>query len=417
MTKKTRIKKKPTTKKMPTIAVCMMVKDEEKNLPRILDSVKKMKLDDELLIFDTGSTDRTVEIAESYGAKMVEVDDLDEYFEQTEFGKKINFSKARNRSFADAKSDWVLLVDADEELKGSSKNLRMFLRNLDPQHQAVALQFHDIQQGKVHVKFPPPRIFRKGHIEYRGIVHNSPHGFNEPVILFHEIEVHHYGFDLTPEQKQEKTDRTLGLLLKRLEINPSDYGVFFYLAQIYGDLQNFDRCIEYAVKYIRNEQYIERFNHAIYFTLVQACIHADKPEMADKWLAEALRQMPQDIDIAMALVDYGVWQKKPHVVAAAAEKFVAAYESMSSNVLSMGSRFVYNFNSHALIKVLFHLSLIRLSQGVAIMERMIPEMANIEEDLAQNVKKDLIREIGKVKKANWVTFEMEKIEWGLNSKN
>jgi glycosyltransferase involved in cell wall biosynthesis len=412
MTKKKSIKRTPVDKSvMPTIAVCMMVRDEEKNLPRILASVKKLGLTDELWIFDTGSSDRTVEVAKSYGANIIEVEDLDSYFEPTQWGKKINFSKARNRSFADATTDWILLVDADEELKGNTGKLRSFLKNLPPENNAVAIQFSDIQQGHVHVKFPPPRIFRRGQIEYRGIVHNSPHGFREPVILFHDLEVHHYGFDLTPEAKQEKTDRTLGLLLRRLEINPSDHGVFFYLSQIYGDLQNFDRCIEYAIKYIRNEPYIERFNQAIYFTLVQACIKADRPEMADKWLAEAMKSMPQDIDIAMALVDYGVWQKKAHIVAAAGEKFIMAYEKMMNDVLSMGSRFVYNFNSHALIKVLFHMSLIRLSQGVAIMEKLREELPKIEKELADDVRDDLIREIGKVKVTDspWVAFKMEAI--------
>ena len=198
-------------------------------------------------------------------------------------------------------------------------------------------------------------------------------------------------------------------MLRRLEINPSDHGVFFYLSQIYGDLQDYDRCIEYAIKYIRNEPYIERFNQAIYFTLVQACIQADKPEMADKWLAEAVKSMPQDIDIAMALVDYGVWQKKAHIVAAAGEKYIKAYDQMMGDVLSMGSRFVYNFNSHALIKVLFHLSLIRMSQGVAIMEKLREELPKIDEDLIGKVKLDLAREVEKIKKTDWVTFEMENI--------
>ena len=232
MKKKSISKKVKPKAKAPTISVCMMVRNEEENLPRILGSVKKIVAPDELMIFDTGSTDNTVEIAKNWGAKIVEVDNLDEYFEPTQWGKKINFSKARNRSFADASSDWVLLVDADEELVGNADKLRTFLGNMAPENDAVAIQFSDIQDGKVHVKFPPPRIFRKGHIEYKGIVHNSPHGFKEPVILFHDLEVHHYGFDLTPEEKKKKTDRTLGLLLRRLEINPSEHGVFFYLAQI-----------------------------------------------------------------------------------------------------------------------------------------------------------------------------------------
>jgi glycosyltransferase involved in cell wall biosynthesis len=411
--KKKSIKTEPVERSQnPTISICMMVRNEENNLPRLLDSVKKFKLDDELLVFDTGSDDLTVEVAESYGARMIgpaEGETLDDYFEPTQWGKKINFSKARNRSFAEAKSDWILLVDADEELVGDAEKLRVFLKNLKPENDAVAIQFSDIQKGKVHVKFPPPRIFRRGHIEYRGIVHNSPYKFKEPVILFHDLEVHHFGFDLTPEQKKEKTDRTLGLLLRRLEINPSDHGVFFYLAQIYGDLQDYDRCIEYAIKYIRNEPYIERFNQAIFFTLVQACIQADKPEMADKWLAEAVRSMPQDIDIAMALVDYGVWQKKAHIVAAAGEKYIKAYDEMMRNVLSMGSRFVYNFNPHALIKVLFHLSLIRLSQGVAIMEKLREELPKIEPELVVDVKADLVREVDKIIATDWVEFKMGEI--------
>ena len=407
MNKKKKISRKVMPKKDQTIATCMMVRNEEENLPRILDSVKKFDVADELWIFDTGSTDRTIEICQSYGANVIEVDDLSEYFVKTQWGDKINFSKARNRSFADATTDWVLLVDADEELMGDSKNLKKFLKNLDPANDAVAIVFEDIQKGKTHVRFPPPRIFRRGHIEYRGIVHNSPFGFKEPVILFHDLKVVHYGFDLTPEQKQEKTERTMGLLLKRLEIDPSDHGAYFYLAQIYGDQHNCDRCIEYCIKYIRNEQYIKRFNVAIYFTLVQACIQADKPEMADKWLAEAMRTLPQDIDIAMALVDYGVWQKKPHIVSAAAEKFIVAYEHMLQNVLSMGSRFVYNFNEYALTKVLFHLGLIRLSQGVNVMEKLRGTIGGIDQETADNVRKDISREVENIKDVDWMAFDVE----------
>ncbi len=52
----------------PSISLCMIVKDEEHNLPRCLDSV--VDVVDEIIIVDTGSTDRTVEIAKSYGAKV-----------------------------------------------------------------------------------------------------------------------------------------------------------------------------------------------------------------------------------------------------------------------------------------------------------------------------------------------------------
>jgi glycosyltransferase involved in cell wall biosynthesis len=412
------IKKFKTKSKLPTISVCMMVKNEEKNLPRILDSINDLKLADELMIFDTGSTDKTVEVARSYGAKMVEVENVDDYFVDTKWGKKINFSKARNRSFADAKSDWLLLVDADEQLVESEEvklntpvhlALKRFLRDLKPDNSAVALIFVDKQQGRDVVRFPPPRIFRRGKVEFRRMVHNSPYGFKEPVILFKGLEVHHFGFDLNKEEKQEKRERTLGLLLKNLEMYPEDHSVYFYMAQIYGDEKEFERCIEYCIKYIRNEPYIERFNPSIYYTLVQACIAGNQRDMADKWLAEAMEKLPEDVDIAMALIDYGVWQKKPHIVTAACEKFLLSYDKMEKDVLSMGSRFVYNFNEFSLMKCLFHLFMIRISQGVGLGNKIKEMLPKVDPELAAGIRDDITREIGKVKPADWVKWEMGEI--------
>ena len=85
-----------------TISLCMIVKDEEEFLPGCLESVKEAV--DEIIIVDTGSTDRTVEIAKSYGAKV--------YFHPWEN----DFSKARNYSISYATGDWIMYLDADEEL-------------------------------------------------------------------------------------------------------------------------------------------------------------------------------------------------------------------------------------------------------------------------------------------------------------
>ena len=419
MAKKGEKKKSTKTAKMnleknPKISVCMMVKDEEKNLGRLLDSVVEMGLDDEICIFDTGSTDKTIEIAESYGAVMIapaEGETLDDYFQQTEFGKKIDFSKARNRSMSAATGDWVLLLDADEKLEGSAKGLRKFLRQLQNEYDAVALLFRDMQSDDEHVRFPPPRIFRTGAVTFENIVHNKP-VFREPAVFFDGLEVHHYGFDFeaNPEMKQQKYERTLGLLRKRLADDPTDYQVYFYMAMLEGDHADYDRCIEYCIKYIRNKETVGRFNPSIYFTLVQSCMAADRPEMADKWLGEALRELPTDCDIAMAAVDYGVWKNKPHIVAMAAEKFIAAYETMKTDPLHMGSRFCFNFNRKALIKVLFHLGMIRLSQGVNVMEKLEAENAEMPEDLMPLVKKDIKNNLEKLEnKVAWILFDESKI--------
>jgi glycosyltransferase involved in cell wall biosynthesis len=392
----------------------MMIKDEENNLPRILESVKAMGLDDEINIFDTGSSDRSIEICKSFGAKMIELNEgetLDNYFEQTEFGKKINFSKARNKSMSKATGEWLLLLDADEKLEGSADGLRKFLRQLPNEYEAIALQFIDMQSAAEHVRFPPPRIYRNGKVEFKGIVHNWP-AFKEPAIFFDGLEVHHFGFDFekNPELKQAKYERTLGLLRKRLADNPTDYQVYFYLAMLEGDHADYDRCIEFCIKYIRNQNDLKRFNPSIYFTLVQSCMASNNVEMADKWLGEAIKELPSDVDIAMACVDYGVWQNKPHIVAAGGEKFVVAYEKFKADPLLMGSRFCFNFNEKALVKVLFHLGMIRLSQGVNIMEKLEATLKDLPEDLAGLVKKDIRDNYKKIDgKVAWIIFDKDKM--------
>jgi len=84
----------------PSLSVVMIVKNEEKDLPRCLESIKDIAT--EIVILDTGSTDNTVEIAKSFGARV-------EYFEWCN-----DFSAARNESLKYATSDWILRMDADE---------------------------------------------------------------------------------------------------------------------------------------------------------------------------------------------------------------------------------------------------------------------------------------------------------------
>ena len=88
------------TKKKPSVSLCMIVKNEEKFLPQCLDSLKPIV--DEIIVVDTGSTDRTKDIATVYGAQV--------------FGFNWNddFAAARNFSIAKARGEWILIMDADE---------------------------------------------------------------------------------------------------------------------------------------------------------------------------------------------------------------------------------------------------------------------------------------------------------------
>jgi glycosyltransferase involved in cell wall biosynthesis len=111
--KKSKKKKKASNKKhneqlvnkkvkRPKISLCMIVKNEERYLDNCLKSVKDVV--DEIVIVDTGSEDRTVEIAKNYTDKV--------YFHPW----KNSFSEARNHYLKYAAGDWIFQIDADEEL-------------------------------------------------------------------------------------------------------------------------------------------------------------------------------------------------------------------------------------------------------------------------------------------------------------
>jgi len=84
------------------LSFCIIVKNEEQNLPRCLASVQDFV--DEMIVLDTGSSDRTIEIAQSFGAQI------------HSFIWCNDFSAARNESQKSAQGDWVLVLDADEVL-------------------------------------------------------------------------------------------------------------------------------------------------------------------------------------------------------------------------------------------------------------------------------------------------------------
>ena len=93
---------------MPTISLCMIVKNEEANLARCLDSV--VGLVDEMIIVDTGSTDRTVEIALRYTEKVCS------------YTWRDDFSDARNESFSRAVMDYCMWMDADDVLEATQRD-------------------------------------------------------------------------------------------------------------------------------------------------------------------------------------------------------------------------------------------------------------------------------------------------------
>lgn len=114
---------------MVTISLCMILKNEEKVLSRCLESAADLV--DEIIIVDTGSTDRTKEIASAYTSKIYSYPWTD------------NFSDARNFSFSKATMDYCMWLDADDIIESSEKEEFLRLKqSLKPDTDFVMMKYH-----------------------------------------------------------------------------------------------------------------------------------------------------------------------------------------------------------------------------------------------------------------------------------
>lgn len=193
-----------------TLALCMIVKDEEEMLPRSLASVREAV--DELVIVDTGSSDRTIEIARDFGAHVIE-------HEWTG-----SFADARNVSFDAATSDWVMYLDADEVLVAEDAPL---LRQLTGRVWREAFYLvetnhtGDLEDGTA-VTHNALRVFRN-RPEYRfdGRIHEQiadklPGGVPERLEPT-RIRVEHFGYLGAVRDAKEKSRRNIELLRRQAD--------------------------------------------------------------------------------------------------------------------------------------------------------------------------------------------------------
>jgi O-antigen biosynthesis protein len=198
----------------PTLSVCLIVKNEEKFLGQCLKSIRDLAR--QIVVVDTGSTDRTIEIAKEFGAEI------------HSFAWNDNFADARNAALEHATGDWILMLDADEELPAEQHSrLLADLKKSD----ALAFRLPLVNRGhEAEGRSFVPRLFRNAPgIFYSGRVHEQifpslmPQGKAWGLKLgFGTAELLHHGY--TPEMVRDrnKIGRNLKLLRQAVEENPND---------------------------------------------------------------------------------------------------------------------------------------------------------------------------------------------------
>ncbi|MBF0232810.1 MAG: glycosyltransferase [Desulfamplus sp.] len=304
-------------KKNITLSACMIVKNEEAMLQRCLNSIKNLV--DEIIIVDTGSTDKTLEIANSFGAKI--------YHHPWED----DFSKHRNQSISYATGDWILVIDADEELDAAAitKNkLKEILKKKSKNENALLITILEkISDGEVGNRTKSVRFFRShAGLTYRGIVQNTPEYKGRAGEL--ELSLVHYGYSLPDAQMQERYKRTSYLLHQRVEQNPDDYPAYFYLSQLYMQMNEDDKGVEYAQKClnllrnVKNNDKDVHFFYAIYHILALTLINQGDYKLALEIVQEGLERLPDNIDLFYDLACTGFFLNDQDMIIKSGERYL-----------------------------------------------------------------------------------------------
>ncbi|GIW22478.1 MAG: glycosyl transferase [Candidatus Sericytochromatia bacterium] len=232
------------------LSLCMIVKNEEENLERCLKSVEGIV--DEIVIVDTGSTDKTVDIAKKNGAKVF-------YYEWEN-----DFGKARNEAIRNATGDWILVLDADEELdKNTKDNIRAFLVDIGKDF-AYQLKIKSFDyKNNLTIENYMVRLFKKSpNIRFFGRIHEYLVGTSSIINISHEsLSIIHHGYKDKEKVNKKNLERNLPILKMSLEDkNISDLHksfMYFYLGTSYTNNNELDIAIDYlekSVKYLKDKE-------------------------------------------------------------------------------------------------------------------------------------------------------------------
>ena len=328
---------------MSTISLCMITKNEEQFLEQCLNSVQELV--DEIIIVDTGSTDKTKEIAAKFTDKIFD------------FKWGDDFSQARNESLKQATKDWILVLDADEVIsKGDHQKIKELIEqeaaayiliqrnyfqsednfgkfaNLNIKAAGQDEQGFILSKGDPYPEskcalgwLPTPiiRLFRNyKNISFSGVVHEDISSSIPGQILNSNIPIHHFGklnpvvwkqkwalYEKLAEKKVQQEQNyyacfELGrqylagkkillakeMFLKSISLNSGYWLNWFNL----GSIALIENELDLAVKYLTQAKALNSQAGAIYSNLGVVYVQKKDYRTAVENFTQAIKLNPQD---------------------------------------------------------------------------------------------------------------------------
>lgn len=221
---------------MLPISVCIIGKNEEKYLD---DCLRHLSLYDwEIVFVDTGSTDKTREIALKYTDNVYDFEWIKD------------FSAARNFAASKATKDWILAVDCDEFLEPFDASALLKMLKDFPDSSAFINQCNLSEDLTNYTRSEVYRFYPKKYFHWVNTIHEQLVRLDDkPATSFHSgISVMHYGYIEGKTSLKEKNERNLELLLDIIEKEPDNPYHYFQAGISYMNLRDYENAVLYLTK-------------------------------------------------------------------------------------------------------------------------------------------------------------------------
>ena len=275
------------------LSLCMIVRDNETTIGPALESIRPWV--DEIIVVDTGSTDKTPEICLRYGAQLFEFPWCDD------------FSAARNESLKHARGEWIFWMDSDDTI---SVDCGSKLRQLagGPHDDAVLgyiMQVHCpgfAEEGGHdvtvvdHVKL----IRNRPDLRFDGRIHEQllpAIRQAQGEVAWTDIYVVHSGSDHAPAGWQRKLERDLRILHKELDERPDHPFVLFNLGMTYADDRRYQRAVDYLQRCLEVSRPDESHQRKAYALLASSLGQAGRHDEAWAACQQGLALYPEDKEL------------------------------------------------------------------------------------------------------------------------
>lgn len=265
------------------LSIGMIVKNEEKHLENCLSALRNLTdyISSELIIVDTGSTDRTKEIALKYTDKVYDFEWIDD------------FAAARNYGLKKAKGKWFMFLDADEYFdEDCSQMIKFFSYPELYEHGkwnwgTVSMRNYSDDKRKEYTLFYPSRLAKiNPKVYFVGKIHEGLIG-EDLVTANFETVVHHYGYVSNNSNLKNKMKRNMPLLLNEYKDRPTDARLVGQIIDCCDNTIEKEKYVDIALDLIELEEN-QCYRNEILFRAIK-CYNMNKKynkalDVVDKYL-------------------------------------------------------------------------------------------------------------------------------------